>query len=67
MTRIANRIYYFIRTASHYRLSQNVISYYQNYLSLESTVESIKKFTGSDASHATVAIPFIKERPNALE
>jgi hypothetical protein len=49
------------------RMKKNVVSYYQDYLSLESTVESIKKFCASDTLELTVAIQFIKENRNAPE
>lgn len=43
------------------RMKANVIQYYQNYLSIESIVETIKNFTVSDKSETTVAIPFLPQ------
>ena len=43
------------------RMKNNVILYYQNYLSLENTAETIKKFVASDKSVTSVAVPYIPE------
>jgi len=46
------------------RMKANVIQYYQNYLSIESIVETIKSFAASDKLETTVAIPFVPQEKN---